>query len=410
MSGWNWDELTGLLSTVPMLLVVPSRMWTDIASRLLEEMVVSDGLAWMQRFEALNRLLGHPVGQQAAIAACVSHVADPANQEFVEPVSVLDESAHVDAGRHVLRQLTHPINERTRYGALLACIRKVRYGHFTPEQMNVTGAGRDGDARRTRLQRRRGRPRAWRCCDRCPRRFAPSLDPRLRRALVDDRTLGAVLAAGRLAARVTSRVVVDRIVRAAEADLARTTPGFTDDLLPVLVDEILFAPVLDVRLFAAKLMRRDAVRRRRSPRPSRPSWRDRTWSADSHSGRCPCWADCAVFGDAEQRSLVERLVLASGLPGQVSTAAVASIAHVGGVSSDQFWPNGDRAARSSLAPAPGPVERGRAQGARLRPRHRPQSRTAPAGSATTRRRPDPVRAAASWWLDRPARVYASVRS
>src|SRR5512139_1841191 len=137
MSGVDWDELTGIISTMPRLVVAPSRMWTELASRLVEETVVSDGLPWMLRFEGLNRLLGHAVAAPAAVGACLSLIRDPANQVFVEPVSVLDASAHPDAGRFVLGQLVNPINERSRYGALLACVRKVRYGHLRPPQLTT---------------------------------------------------------------------------------------------------------------------------------------------------------------------------------------------------------------------------------------------------------------------------------
>ena len=61
---------------------------TDLATRLLGEMIASDGLAWMQRCEAMHRLLGHPVGQAAAVAACASLIADPSNQVFIETMVV----------------------------------------------------------------------------------------------------------------------------------------------------------------------------------------------------------------------------------------------------------------------------------------------------------------------------------
>ena len=134
MSGADWDRLTGLVAVQPSLMLVPSRLWTDMSTRLLEELIASTGQAWMQRSEALHRLLGHPVGQSAAIAACTDLVADSASQIFVEPMAVLDASAHPDASRHVLNQLTRPLNARSQYGALLACVRKLRDGHFTAEQ------------------------------------------------------------------------------------------------------------------------------------------------------------------------------------------------------------------------------------------------------------------------------------
>jgi hypothetical protein len=116
-----------------------------------------------------------------------------------------------------------------------------------------------------------------------------------------------------------------------------------------------------------------------------------------------------VFGDGGQRSLVERLVLAAGIPAEVSTAAVESLGHVGGTSSDQFWTTAialhSRAwrrhrARSSAAALNGLVYAlGMAHNVRLLGRIRDDDEA-----------PGPVRASARWWLNRPGRVYASVQA
>ena len=95
-------------------------------------------------------------------------------------------------------------------------------------------------------------------------------------------------------------------------------------------------------------------------------------------------------------------------PDNVSMAAVASIGHVGGVSSDQFWAGAialhGRAwrryrARTSASALNGLVYAlGMARNLRLLARIRSDEEA-----------PTPVRASARWWLNRPARVYASVR-
>lgn len=406
MSGWNWDELTGQLAGLPSIIMIPRRLWLDLAGRLLEEMIVADGLAWMQRFEAMNRLLGHPAGREAAVAACVAHIADPTNEIFVEPASVLDASSHPDAGRHVLRQLAHPTNERTRYGALLACIRKVRFGHFTPEQLGglvsvVTQMLEDPDSRAD------AGALGVEVVRRLPAGLRAEADAGLRRALGNDRTLHEVLTFGRLAASATSQVVVDRIVRSVAGDLIRDSPGFADDILPTLVDEILFDPVFDVRLYAATLIDatpyRDPVAHAFAGELAKPQVvSDITLASSLLQG-------LRVFGGARQRPLVERLVLAAGIPPEVSTAAVESIGHVEGVSSDQFWTSAialhSRAwrrhrARPSAAALTGLVYAlGMARNLRLLARIQDDDEA-----------PLPVRASARWWLNRPARVYQSVRS
>ncbi|MDT5026021.1 MAG: hypothetical protein QOE61_2447 [Micromonosporaceae bacterium] len=406
MSGWSWDELTGQLSATPSIVMIPSRLWLDLAGRLLEEMIVADGLAWIQRFEAMNRLLGHPAGREAAVAACVAHIADPTNEVFVEPMALLDASSHPDAGRNVLHQLAHPTNERTRYGALLACIRKVRFGHFTPDQLNglvpvVTQMLGDPDSHAD----------AGALGVEVVRQLPPVLraeaDAGLRRALGNDRTLHEVLAFGRLAPTTLSRVVVERIVRAVAGELIRDSPGFSDDVLPTLVDEMLYHPVFDIRLYAAMLIHASPYREPMAiafaGELAKPQVvNDPTLATSLLHG-------LRVFGGARQRLLVERLVLGAGVPPEVSMAAVASIGHVGGVSSDQFWASAialhSRAwrrhrARTSASALNGLVYAlGMARNLRLLARIRSDEEA-----------PTPVRASARWWLNRPARVYASVRS
>jgi hypothetical protein len=406
MSGWQWDELTGQLSLIPAVVIVPRRLWADLADRLVEETVVSDGLAWMMRFEALNRLLGHPGGQQATIAALMSLVSDPTNQVFVEPVSVLDASSHPDAGRHVLGQLARPINERTRYGALLACIRKVRFGHFSPEQLGGLvpvvmqmledpESHTDGSALGVEVLRR------------LPPGLRADANAGLRRALAGDRTLNEVLSAGRLAASAPSAVVVSRIVRTVSAEMIRENLGFTDDLLPVLVDEMLYAPVLDVRLYAAVLIQgtpyAPQVAAAVGAELAKPQVVADPTLANSLLG------GLRIIGGAAERPLVERLILAPGIPPDVAVEAVRSIGHVGGVSTDRFWltalalhSRGWRRHRSrhNAAALTGLVYGlGITRNLRLLARVRDDEEA-----------PDPVRASARWWLDRSNRVYASVRS
>jgi hypothetical protein len=406
MSGSLWDELTGYLAGVPSLVILPSRCWTDLAGRLLDELIVSDGLVWMQRSEAMNRLLGHPVGQPAAVAACVSLVSDPTNQVFVEPISVLDASGHVDAGRRVLHELVRPINERTRYGALLACIRKVRFGHFNPDQLGtlipvVTQMLEDRDSYAD------AGALGVEVVRRLPSGLRADADAGLRRALGGDRTLQEVLAAGRLAATATSRVVVERIVRSVAAGLGRDIPGFSDDVLPVLIDEMLYAPILDVRLYAAMLVYaspyRAAVAAAFATELAKPHVvADATLAVSLLGG-------LRAIGGAEQRPLVERLILAPGIAADVSGAAASSIGHVGGLSPDRFWLtaialHGRAWRRHRVRPAAAALTDlvyglGMSRNLKLLARVRDDEEV-----------PAPVRGAARWWLNRPATVYASVRS
>jgi hypothetical protein len=94
MTGGDWDELTCNLCAMPSVFLYPSTLWNDLVDRLLAEMIIADGLGWLQRSEALHRLLGHPVGEPVVVAACAALVADPGNKVFVDPLTQLESSPH----------------------------------------------------------------------------------------------------------------------------------------------------------------------------------------------------------------------------------------------------------------------------------------------------------------------------
>ena len=401
MHGAHWDELTGHLSAVPAIVIFPSRLWTELAGRLLDETIIADGLPWLQRFEAINRLLGHPVGGIAAVAACASLAADPWGQVHIEPVSLLEANTHADASRHVLNQLTNPTNEKARFGALLACVRKVRFGHFTPEQLQelvpvVAGMMLD----RSGLEE--AAPLAVELLRNLPPELRTRADAELRCAVASDRMLREVHAAGRLATPASATTLVDRLMLCAQVDLARNP--FSDDLLPTLLDEMLFDPVFDVRLYASLLIYgtpyRQPVAAALALELAKPRVVGDVTLAGSMLGAL------RVLGGPRQRPLIERLVLAPGLPPAVPAAAARNIGHVGGSSTDAFWLKAialhgrswrRHREKHSAAALDGLVYAlGMARNNRLLTRIRDDQEA-----------PPPVRDAARWWLGRPHRIAAS---
>jgi hypothetical protein len=405
MGGNDWDELTGHLALRPATVLVPSRLWTDLSERLLGEMLVSDGLGWMQRSEALHRMLAHPVGQEAAVAACAGAIADPANTVFIEPMVVLDASLHADANRLVLSQLTRPTNRRTRYGALLACVRKVRDGHFDADQLATVGTAigdivTGGDAHPGTVAL------AVDVLRRLPAPVRATMSRRLQQVLAADRTLSAVMSAGRLAATASSQVVVNRVVQATVAAV-REPPGFADDMLPTLVDEMLFSPVLDTALMSAMLVRSTPYAPALAAALATELAKPRV-VADAPLA-CAMLGNLRSFGRAAQRPLVERLVLASGLRAEVTFAAISCLAHIGGTSTDQFWVDAlsrhghswraNRTRHGTDAVTTLVYGMGIARNLGLLARVR--------GDESA---PHPAREAARWWLDQPASRYESVRA
>ncbi|MEW2330619.1 hypothetical protein AB0880_22730 [Micromonospora chersina] len=403
VTGSDWDELTAYLAFAPRQVITPRSAWSDIAERLLAEMIVADGVAWMQRYEALNRLLAHPVGQQQAVAACASLAADRANQVFVEIVSALDASPHPDASRHVLDQLVHPTNDRAQYGALLACVRKLRYGHFSEPQtrrlISVVNELALDPARYEDAQ-----PLATELLRRLPADIPAPATARLHHVVAGDPTLSHVLAAGRLAAAEASDVLIARMTNTTLANLPRDVPRYRDELLPALLDELLFSPVFDVRLHAAILLFGTPYRRPvatalalelRSRAPA--------FSVDVSHAMIEA---LRIVGDDRQRPLIERLTTANGVPPSITVAATQAIGHIGGRSDDDFWvkalnhhaslwhQTGNKASASALNALIYGL--GMARNTPLLDQVR-NHHLAPA----------PARAAASWWLNVQRTVYES---
>ncbi|MER7455771.1 hypothetical protein [Micromonospora sp. NPDC126480] len=401
LTGMEWDELTRRLAAAPQVVISPQRAWTAIAERLLSETIVADGIAWMQRYEALSRLLAHPVGQQAAVAACASLAADRTNQVFIETVSALDASGHPDANRHVLRQLIHPTNERAQFGALLASVRKLRFGHFTDGEMPVLVAIihelASDSTRREDVQ-----PLAVELLRRLPDTASRASRNRLRR-LATDPTLQQVLRAGRLAEGEASRHLVDRITNTVLALMPGDAPPFHDDVLPILVDEMLFSPVFDVRMYAAIAVSGTPYRQRLATALSA----ELAGPAVLAAPVAPAMIEALrLLGGSEQRAVIERLVIASGMPAPITVAAAQAIGHVGGRSDDQFWGRAiayharlwGRTRQSASAAALNGLTYGLGMSRNVAMLQRLRADD---------RMPEPVRAAAAWWLNLPEKVYAS---
>ena len=134
MTGADWGHLTGLIAARQELEFYPRHLWRDVADRLLCELVVAVGNAWLQRSEAMSRLLEHPTSRRYAVDACIAFAEDPSTTAVIEPLSLLDVTADPAANQYILRQISRPDNDRAMHGALLAAIRKVSYAHFRDDE------------------------------------------------------------------------------------------------------------------------------------------------------------------------------------------------------------------------------------------------------------------------------------
>jgi hypothetical protein len=235
--GADWDGMSARVLAVPHV-YLPRTVWSALATRLLAEMSVSRWRGYLHRFEALRRLQGHPVAREAIAAAVAEMVADPASQVVVDPLMLLVHDRH--ATRLLVDEVAAPTSERTLHAALAVCELAADAGRF----------GGDGAAL--------GALARGHLADH-------GLPAHIRRAATD---LAAVLASpgarpGRRGSRRGEDVAAGRAAAVAsltstvEAALdvtARGTSAGENRMLSRLVCELLFSGPLDVRLGAAAVL------------------------------------------------------------------------------------------------------------------------------------------------------------
>jgi HEAT repeat protein len=391
MTAQDWDDLTNLLACHPTIILSPRRIWTDLAERLLYETSIADGILWMRRSEAFNRLIAHPAGQHAAISTVASAAADRSVQSMVGTVSVFEASVHDTASTHVIRHLTDPMTDRTFYGALLASVRKLRYGHFTPTHLrklvpvivDILAEGRSG----ARLS------------------LAAALLKMLpveMRQRVNDRIWG--MATENLEQTPAVTRTVDRLHNATVAGL-EATPRFNDAVLPQLIQELLFDPIFDVRLYAAFLLYSTPYRQ-----PLGRALNQELLSIRSTARQTVTLLEALrILGGPEERPHIERLLVAPGVPNPVRDTAASALGHVGGSSTDGYWRSALRTARQRWRQTQAKAE--------ISVLDRVVYALGMAGQQALLRAvtadaslPSRIRSAANWWTTLPRHIQDSARS
>ncbi|MET8853693.1 hypothetical protein [Amycolatopsis sp. NPDC004625] len=315
VSGPEWNELTALLCRTPYAILSPKRTWETLSERLLIEMAISDGVMWMHRAEAYQRLMAHPVGGAAAIAAAAAASADRGVQSMVGTVSVFDSTAAPAAADLVVGHLYSPLTDRTFAGALLACFRKVGQGHFRTGQLVVVSdlltdlLGGPVTAGTAAL--------AGAILRQLPVHLRQRVPVRIWKLLIAE--------PGPPEWSVTDEI--------AAAVAAATTEAWDDVILRALIRESVLADVFDQRLYAQFMIYSTpyrapvarelgaALRRRRH---------DRDWAV-------PLVEALRVIGGPAERHDVELLVLDRTLPAAIRDTAASALGHIGGTSPAAFW-------------------------------------------------------------------------
>ncbi|MFR9798735.1 hypothetical protein ACL02U_22990 [Streptomyces sp. MS06] len=343
MNGSGWDELTALVTHGPRFSYGTDDLWAAAAHRLLTEVMVADGVSWMRRFEAFNRLLAHPVLQIEALAAVRDAVADRTVQSLVGTACMFDSCAHAEATTQVLRQLRSPGDDRVFKGSLMACVRKIDYGHFTPHHLSTLshsladvlsgGAGDigpDGLGEDTLALARS-------VLRQIPPRLQHRQAAKLLRAFAtrDLERHHAVVKENRLAPEAGARIVARRLAHETAARLSTPADGYVDDVLPVLFEETLFHPVFDVRLYAASLLHASPYRTAAARVLAEEL--TSTWRAGEEMWLTTLLEALRKLGGDHERRSVEPLVLHPSAPAAIADVAAYALGHIGGTSPHRFW-------------------------------------------------------------------------
>lgn len=406
MSGPDWDDLTAGLWEIPVLLH-PSDLWDRLAQRLLSELLIAEGPAWLYRCEAVNRMLGHRDGTAAVIAACAQVIGDPGNPVLIEPMALLELTPDPAAARHLMAQIESPRSEHARRAAWWAVAEKIGRGHFlTPQIQAITRAAVD-----TLLDP--GCPVTARLsAAETLRQLLPTVSAGVRRVLArlaqDDLVIASVMDNGTTSARQTVRAVARRLSDAALTGVLRDVLHH-DPMLERFVAELLFHPQGTRRVVAGQAIAATPYRSALAAAIGREVGRRGTL-AD------PMLATTLVqalthLGGPSEAALVQRLALDHRLPVAVGEAAAWVVGHLRGADGPEFWTS----ARKRIAAANGGrMSRPRAEGlvyslgtaSLRRPGRRDDLTRLSADTALD----EDLRRAAGWWLAIPDTVLRSVQA
>jgi hypothetical protein len=399
MTGPDWDELTAALWEIPVLLH-PHDLWDTLAERLLAEMFIAEGPAWLFRCEAVHRMLGHRDGTAAVIAACAGVIADPRSQILIEPMTMLDLTPDPAAARHLLAEIENSRSDHARYAAWWAVSEKAGRGHFTAAQIQwliraatetLLDSGSPADVRLAAAE--------------TMRQILPSAPADVRNLLNrlarNDPVIESVVTLGTTAASHTVRAVVRRLADAALTGVRRDVLHF-DPMLEQFITSLLFHPHGTRRVVAGQAIAATPYRIALAAAIGRELTRPATL-ADPILATALVQALSHLGGPAEA-GLVQRLALDQRRPAAVGEAAAWIVGHLRGSEGASFW--------SRAAHQIGRLPRTRADGlvyslgtASL---HRPSRRADLARLVGDPGLHAELRQAAAWWLAIPDAVQRSV--
>lgn len=397
MSGADWAELTEGVWSIPLLLH-PRSLWDRLARRLLAELLIAEGTAWLNRCEAINRLLGHRDCTQSVIEACTGIIDDHRSQVLIEPMALLELTPHPAAARHLLRHIECPGGGHALRAAWWAVAEKAGRGHFTPEQLRYLT--------RTAAETLRDNGSHMACrlaAAETVRQVMPAAGTALLRHVLgkaskDDPVTGHVVRSGTTCSPATVRAVARNLAGATLIAMPRELLH-GDPILERLISSMLFHPQGTRRVIAAQAIAATPYR-----------WA-LAGAIGRELGRSPTLTNAALatalvqalthLGGPGEAPLVRRLALSTGLPAPISESAAWVAGHLPGDDAT-FW---ERAARRIMLDDADPsLAKGLIYSLGTARRHGELRALA----GTARLHPD-LRTAAAWWLTIPRVIARSAR-
>lgn len=118
LNGTDWDHLSSTLVMTPTVLL-STRTWRTMIRRGVDELAVSLGLAYAQRFEAMARLAANPTSAGAVVDVVREVVDEPGYPVFSEAISLLRFSRAPAATGLLLRLIERPANPLVLRAALV---------------------------------------------------------------------------------------------------------------------------------------------------------------------------------------------------------------------------------------------------------------------------------------------------
>jgi len=127
MTGGDWLTLVTELEHFDLVLL-PTRHWTLLCERLVQELARTTGIDQLRRFEALSTLINHPVGQRHVLHALGAWLTD--DVQVVNPMLGLLQQLEDPAASALVLKLLDSDNKALALGAIQVAATKVARGHF----------------------------------------------------------------------------------------------------------------------------------------------------------------------------------------------------------------------------------------------------------------------------------------